>query len=171
MNNILRKSPIERLCSSVSITPHEMAVALAGLNPSMRISDVPEENFEYVDFVRTHLARAIKVYRGEKTSKDEPCHALDIFLASYPFIDTNTPEIIVQKISEAIDDLRGTKGWEEKARNLGGLQLVNYIKETNRSGRGQHRKQDEENGTMKMMGLIVHLLIKKSGSSSYIQNG
>ncbi|EOJ5577061.1 hypothetical protein ACSD2Y_003039, partial [Escherichia coli] len=99
------------------------------------------------------------------------CHALDIFLASYPFIDTNTPEIIVQKISEAIDDLRGTKGWEEKARNLGGLQLVNYIKETNRSGRGQHRKQDEENGTMKMMGLIVHLLIKKSGSSSYIQNG
>lgn len=129
MNNILRKSPIERLCSSVSITPHEMAVALAGLNPSMRISDVPEENFEYVDFVRTHLARAIKVYRGEKTSKDEPCHALDIFLASYPFIDTNTPEIIVQKISEAIDDLRGTKGWEEKARNLGGLQLVNYIKE------------------------------------------
>lgn len=56
--------------------------------------------------------------------------------------------------------MRGTKGWEEKARNLGGLQLVNYIKETNRSGRGQHRKQDEENGTMKMMGLIVHLLIK-----------
>ncbi|EBL3413419.1 hypothetical protein BKE76_19465 [Salmonella enterica] len=137
----------------------------------MRISDVPSENHEYVDFVRTHIARAIKVHRGEKTSKDEACHALDIFLAAYPFIDTNTPEVIVQKISEAIDDLRGTKGWEEKARNLGGLQLVSYIKETNRSGRGQHRKQVEENGTMKMMGLLIHLLIKKTGSTSYIQNG
>lgn len=118
MNNILRKSPIERLCSSVSITPHEMAVALAGLNPSMRISDVPEENFEYVDFVRTHLARAIKVYRGEKTSKDEPCHALDIFLASYPFIDTNTPEIIVQKISEAIDDCVAPRAGKKKPETL-----------------------------------------------------
>ncbi len=171
MKGILRKSPIERLCVSVSITPHEMALALAGLSPSMRISDVPSENFEYVEFVRTSIARAIKVHRGVKTSKDEAWHALDVLLASYSFIDQDTPDIIVQKVSEAIDDLRGTKGWEDKARSLGGLQLVNYIKDTNRSGRGQHRKQDEENGTMKMMGVLIHLLIKKSGSSSYIQAG
>lgn len=171
MKNIIRKSPIERLCVSVSITPHEMALALAGLNPSMRLSDVPEEYSGYVDFVRTGLARAIKVHRGEKTSKDEACHSLDILLASYSYIEEDTPEIIIEKINEAIDDLRGTKGWEDKARNLGGLSLVKHIKETNRSGRGQHRKADEEKGTMKMMGILIHLLIKKSASSSYIQGG
>lgn len=169
MKNILRKSPIERLCVSVSITPHEMALALAGLNPAMRISDVPDEHFEYVDFVRTGIARAIKVHRGEKTSKDEACHSLDILLASYSYVDEGTPEIIINKINEAIDDLRGTKGWEEKARNLGGLSLVNHIKETNRSGRGQHRKADEEKGTMKMMGVLIHLLVKKSKASAYVQ--
>lgn len=66
------------------------------------------------ELILPELSRCTEV----KTSKDEPCHALDIFLASYPFIDTNTPEIIVQKISEAIDDLRGTKGWEEKPETL-----------------------------------------------------
>lgn len=33
MKDILRKSPIERLCVSVSITPQEMALALAGVEP------------------------------------------------------------------------------------------------------------------------------------------
>lgn len=75
MNNILRKSPIERLCSSVSITPHEMAVALAGLNPSMRISDVPEENFEYVDLselILPELSRCTEVKKLVKTSLAMP---------------------------------------------------------------------------------------------------
>lgn len=53
MINILKKSPIERLCASVSITPHEMALALAGLNPSMRIGDVPQDKFEQVESART----------------------------------------------------------------------------------------------------------------------
>lgn len=171
MKDILRKSPIERLCASVSITPQEMALALAGLNPLLRISDVPTEHSEYVDMTRKSIARALKVHRDKKVSTDEACNALDILLAAFPFIEDSTPEIIVQKITEAIDDLRGTKGWEEKARNLGGLRLVNYIKDTNRSGRGQHRKQDEEDGTMKMMGVLIQLLVKKSGASSYINSG
>ena len=171
MKDILRKSPIERLCVSVSITPQEMALALAGLNPLTRISDVPEEHFDYVDHTRREISRALKLHRDKKISTDEACNALDILLAAFPFIEESTPEIITQKVTEAIDDLRGTKGWEEKARNLGGLHLVNYIKDTNRSGRGQHRKQDEEDGTMKMMGVIIQLLVKKSGASSYINSG
>ncbi|WP_314141010.1 hypothetical protein [Buttiauxella noackiae] len=171
MKDILRKSPIERLCVSVSITPQEMALALAGLNPSMRISDVPPEHSDYVELTRRSIARALKVYMDKKIATDEACNALDILLAAFPFIEETTPEIITQKVREAIDDLRGTKGWEDKARSLGGLHLVNYIKDTNRSGRGQHRKQDEEAGTMKMMGVLIHLLVKKSGESSYINSG
>ena len=171
MKDILRKSPIERLCASVSITPQEMALALAGLNPLMRLSDVPPEHSDYVDLTRKSIARALKVHRDKKITTDEACNALDIFLAAFPFVEESTPEVIAQKVKEAIDDLRGTKGWEEKARNLGGLQLINYIKETNRSGRGQHRKQDEHEGTMKMMGVLIHLLVKKSGVSSYLNSG
>lgn len=66
MKDILRKSPIERLCVSVSITPQEMALALAGLNPLTRISDVPEEHFDYVDHTRRAIARALKVHRDKK---------------------------------------------------------------------------------------------------------
>lgn len=171
MKDILRKSPIERLCLSVSITPQEMALALAGLNPAMRISSVPPDLSDYVEVARRSIARALKVYRDKKTATDEPCNALDIFLATFPFLDNTTPEIITQKVNEAIDDLRGSKGWEDKAKVLGGLPLVNYIKETNRSGRGQHRKRDEEAGTMKMIGVLIHLLVKKAGASSYSHSG
>jgi hypothetical protein len=62
-------------------------------------------------------------------------------------------------------------GWEEKACNLCGLHLVNYIKETNRSGRRQHRKQDEEDGTMKMMGLLIQLLVKKTAHLHTLTQG
>lgn len=161
MINILKKSPIERLCASVSITPHEMALALADLNPSMRIGDVPQDKFEQVESARTHIARAIRLHSGVKTSKDEPYRAGDIFLASFPFMEAGTPEAIIKAVTDTIDDLRGTKNWEEKALNLGGRDLVRYIKETSRSGRGQHRKLDEEQGNMKMMGLLVLLLVKK----------
>ncbi|MCV5768439.1 hypothetical protein OFN22_33650, partial [Escherichia coli] len=76
----------------------------------------------------------------------------DIFLVSFPFIEAGTPEAIITAVTDAIDDLRGTKNWEEKALNLGGRRLVSHIKETSRSGRGQYRKLDEEQGNMKMMG-------------------
>lgn len=134
MRDIIRKTPIERLCVSVSISPLEMALALAGLNPNMRIGDVPSEHFEYVDMVRKALAKALRIYRNEKTATDEACHALDVLLAAFLFTDPSTPEIIIQKIEEAIDDLRGTKGWEDKARKLGGLALIRHIKDTNKSG-------------------------------------
>lgn len=171
MINILKKSPIERLCASVSITPHEMALALAGLNPSMRIGDVPQDKFEQVESARTMIARAIWLHSGKKAGKDEPYRAGDIFLASFPFIEAGTPEAIITAVTDAIDDLRGTKNWEEKALNLGGRRLVSHIKETSRSGRGQYRKLDEEQGNMKMMGLLVLLLVKKSGTTAYIQDG
>lgn len=173
MINILKKSPIERLCASVSITPHEMALALAGLNPSMRIGDVPQDKFEQVESARTMIARAIWLHSGRKAGKDEPYRAGDIFLASFPFIEAGTPEAIITAVTDAIDDLRGTKNWEEKALNLGGRRLVSHIKETSRSGRGQYkyRKLDEEQGNMKMMGLLVLLLVKKSGTTAYIQDG
>ncbi|EMQ9343617.1 hypothetical protein WI367_004304 [Escherichia coli] len=171
MINILKKSPIERLCASVSITPHEMALALAGLNPSMKIGDVPQDKFEQVESARTMIARAIWLHSGKKAGKDEPYRAGDIFLASFPFIEAGTPEAIITAVTDAIDDLRGTKNWEEKALNLGGRRLVSHIKETSRSGRGQYRKLDEEQGNMKMMGLLVLLLVKKSGTTAYIQDG
>jgi gamma-glutamyl phosphate reductase len=87
-----------------------MALALAGLNPLTRISDVPEEYYDYVDHTRRAIARALKVYRDKKISTDEACNALDILLAAFPFVEESTPEIITQKVTEAIDDLRGTKG-------------------------------------------------------------
>jgi transposase-like protein len=126
MKDILRKSPIERLCVSVSITPQEMALALAGLNPLTRISDVPEEYYDYVDHTRRAIARALKVYRDKKITTDEACNALDILLAAFPFVEESTPEIITQKVTEAIDDLRGTKGWDWplNSRQLVSLKLV-----------------------------------------------
>lgn len=114
MINILKKSPIERLCASVSITPHEMALALAGLNPSMRIGDVPQDKFEQVESARTMIARAIWLHSGKKAGKDEPYRAGDIFLASFPFIEAGTPEAIITAVTDAIDDLRGTKNWKKK---------------------------------------------------------
>lgn len=114
MEDILRKSPIERLCASVSITPQEMALALAGLNPLMRISDVPPEHSDYVDLTRKSIARALKVHRDKKITTDEACNALDILLAAFPFVEESTPEIIAQKVTEAIDDLRAQKDGKRK---------------------------------------------------------
>lgn len=166
MRDIIRKTPIERLCVSVSISPLEMALALAGLNPNMRIGDVPSEHFEYVDMVRKALAKALRIYRNEKTATDEACHALDVLLAAFLFTDPSTPEIIIQKIEEAIDDLRGTKGWEDKARKLGGLALIRHIKDTNKSGRGLHRREDEAESTDKLMAMLIKLLAEKHGEKN-----
>ncbi|MFC7510044.1 hypothetical protein ACFQUX_28460 [Pantoea stewartii] len=49
---------------------------------------------------------------------------------------------------------------------FGGRTLVELVAQVRKSGRGQHRKSDEEVGTFKMMGLLLQLLAQKHPTKS-----
>lgn len=161
MVSLLDKSPIDFLVSSASIEPQEMGLVMVGLNPNMRMTDVPSGLKGHVDTIRRCIARAIEAYTGNKVNTNTPCLALDVLLAGYPFINESTPKVVTLRIEEAIDRVRGKELGKEKAEALGGIGLYNFIEETNKSGRGQHRKKDEDIGTLKMMGLLIKLITKK----------
>ncbi|MBT0730763.1 hypothetical protein [Rosenbergiella nectarea] len=161
MSSLLDKSPIDFLVSSAAITPQEMSLVMVGLNPNMGMTYVPKELKSHVDTIRYCISSAVSAYTSDKIKTTTPCLALDILLAGYPFINESTPKVVIFRIEEAINRVRGTEKGKERAEALGGIGLYNYIQETNKSGRGQHRKKDEDTGTLKMMGLLIKLLSEK----------
>lgn len=158
MASLLIKSPIERLVSSAAITPQEIALAIVGLNPHTRMVDVPDDLLSSVNTIRRGVARAVAAYYGRNVTTTTPCKASDILLACFPFVDDKTPSVVTLKTSEVIDHIRNKKGWEEKTESLGGIGLFMHVEELKKKGRGNHRKKDEEIGTLKMMGLLIKLL-------------
>ena len=50
---------------------------------------------------------------------------------------------------------------------FGGRSLVDTMSSVRKTGRGQHRKTDEENGTLKMMGALIKLLASKHPTGKY----
>lgn len=164
MENFSKKTPLERLTQLVAVTPHEVALSLAGLNPAFRISEVPDEIRPFVHSVRQAIARALKNHLKKHVATDEAIDASLVFASAYLFIEPTTPDIITTKIGESVDWLSRFNNWRVSLYELGGLALLDDVAARKKSGRGQHRKDDEQHNTDKLIALLVMLLVQKTGA-------
>jgi len=171
MKSFSKRTPFERLCQLVTVTPHEVALAIAGINPAFKIGEVPEDSREMVYSLRKAISRALKNHLNQHVSTDNDVDATLVFASAFLFIDESTPNTIVEKINNCINLISSTNQWESILYNLGGIALRAEGESRRKSGRGLHRKQDEDEANMKMIAVLIHLLIKKSGSSAYLHNG
>lgn len=167
MPGFSKKSPFERLAQLVAITPHEAALALAGINPAFRISEVPKESIAFVDAARKAISRALENHLEVRIATDKAVDANLVFTAAYLFIEDSTPTVIVDRIKEAVDWISRANNWRETLYDLGGLALHDEVATYRKNGRGNHRKEDEQKGTLKMMGVLVKLLADKHPTHKY----
>ncbi|HGY2753952.1 TPA: hypothetical protein ACNVS6_005365, partial [Klebsiella pneumoniae] len=79
------------------------------------------------------------------------------------------PVEIKERIENALQQQVKNKGWGDILMMLGGNELYEIGKKLRSNGRGQYRKDDEDNYSCKLIYLLIELL-KKHGKVNYSDN-
>lgn len=85
-----------------------------------------------------------------------------ILAVAHRYINEKTPDVISESIIEMVKTFIYINKWEEHIRAIGGEELLRSVSDIRKTGRGEHKKSEEMEGTNKMMGLLVKLLASKS---------
>ncbi|MDX5638571.1 hypothetical protein J5I75_19985, partial [Escherichia coli] len=76
---------------------------------------------------------------------------------------------IKERIENALRQQVKNKDWSDILMTLGGSELYEVGKKLRSNGRGQYRKDDEDNYSCKLIYLLIELL-KRHGKVSYSDN-
>ncbi|HEY0209513.1 hypothetical protein [Acerihabitans sp.] len=165
---ILNSNVFERLASQRLVTISEVVNSLFGLNPNTKTKDLKEEMVEEVQDIKKTISRNIRSLNIQVSSVNDEMNSDLVFAATHDFMREGiTPEIIIEKGKEAVIAYSYSNDWQKYMMAFGGRPLVELVSQTRKSGRGQHRKSDEEQGTQKMMGLLIKLLAYKHPNGKY----
>ncbi|MEX3064014.1 hypothetical protein AB4K26_21385 [Klebsiella variicola] len=168
MVRLLGTSVFERLASQRLVTISEVVYSLYGLNPNSKSSDLPKEVADEAQDIRKTISRNLRSAGFRIGSVSTELDADLIFAACIDYINEEiTPPVIFQRVKEAVEGFVYTNDWEKYMYAFGGRSLLEDVAKIRKTGRGQHRKVDEENGTLKMMGLLIKLLAEKHPTKKY----
>ncbi|MDE9493240.1 hypothetical protein KKJ09_06410 [Xenorhabdus bovienii] len=170
MNNKLLEIDVFKLFSFQGrASPNAVALAVLGINPYAAVKDIPEEHSKNVDMLRRAIVNnvnAVNPLQDTRTNTDVDSDI--VFGATYPYVcllEGSIPEIIKSRIEQALNNIY-TKykndEWKTYIHAFGGQELVQKIAMQNKKGQGQYRKNDEQKGTYKLIGLLVLLLQEKT---------
>ncbi|WP_338804058.1 hypothetical protein WDV76_20370 [Xenorhabdus griffiniae] len=152
-------------------TPNAVALSIFGLDPYTSMTNVPEEYSENVRKVRSAIlsnVNSLSLFQDKRKNTSDVIDSDIVFGAAYQYMSLieNIPEVIASRIEQALDNIykehKKNGGWEESIKVFGGRALVEKIALQNKKGQGQYRKNDEQKGTYKLIGLLVLLLQEKS---------
>lgn len=164
---LLTDNMFQRLARQRLVTVAEVVNALYGLNPNTRTKDIPADIAEEAADIRRAITRNLRSLERYITATNEIDADL-VFGAAYPFVDDGiTPKEIKDRAIEAISAFTYSNQWEKVMFAFGGRALVEDVAIIRKTGRGQHKKKDEENGSLKMIGILIKLLAKKSVGNRY----
>ncbi|EAP3677015.1 hypothetical protein EAP82_23565 [Salmonella enterica] len=165
---ILNINAFERLASQRLVTISEVVNALYGLNPNVKTKDLDPVITEEVQDIRKTITRNIRYLKIHVSSVNDELDSDLVFAAAHDYMRQGiTPEIIIERGKSAIVTFFYTNDWQRYMMAFGGRSLVDEVAQIRKTGRGQHRKTDEETGTLKMMGLLIKLLAEKHPSKKY----
>ncbi|MEQ1975693.1 hypothetical protein [Xenorhabdus sp. SGI240] len=162
---------LKLFASQGTATPNAVALSIYGLDPYTSMTNIPEEYLKNVRNVRGAILsnlNALSLFREKKTHTNTVIDSDIVFGAAYQCLSLieNIPEAIASRIEQAVDNIykehKKNGGWEEYIKIFGGRALVEKIALQNKKGQGQYRKNDEQKGTSKLIGLLVLLLQEKS---------
>ncbi|MDC9596855.1 hypothetical protein [Xenorhabdus anantnagensis] len=152
-------------------TPNAVALSIFGLDPYTSMTNIPEEYSENVRKVRSAIlsnVNSLSLFQDKRKHTSDVIDSDIVFGAAYQYMSLieNIPEVIASRIEQALDNIykehKKNGGWEEYIKVFGGRALVEEIALQNKKGQGQYRKNDEQKGTYKLIGLLVLLLQEKS---------
>ncbi|AUU95526.1 TPA: hypothetical protein RRH03_001517 [Klebsiella pneumoniae] len=165
---LLNIDVFERLALQRLATIAEVVNSLYGLHPATKINTLNEDAAEEIKGVRQIISRNIKSLGINVSGVNEEMNADLLFSAASEYMrDGITPPAIVTRGKESLSTLAKTNKWEEYMYAFGGRSLVEEVSAARKTGRGQHRKTDEEAATLKMMGLLIKMLAQKQTGQSY----
>ncbi|MBE8597279.1 hypothetical protein [Xenorhabdus sp. BG5] len=162
---------LKLFASQGTATPNAVALSIYGLDPYTSMTNIPEAYLKNVRNVRGAIlsnVNALSLFREKKTHTNTVIDSDIVFGAAYQCLSLieNIPEAIASRIEQAVDNIykehKKNGGWEEYIKIFGGRELVEKIALQNKKGQGQYRKNDEQKGTYKLIGLLVLLLQEKS---------
>ncbi|EBP0012578.1 hypothetical protein HX37_17540 [Salmonella enterica] len=165
---ILNINAFERLASQRLVTISEVVNALYGLNPNVKTKDLDPDITEEVQDIRKTITRNIRYLKIHVSSVNDELDSDLVFAAAHDYMMQGiTPEVIIERGKNAIVTFFYANDWQKYMMAFGGRSLVDEVAQIRKTGRGQHRKTDEETGTLKMMGLLIKLLAEKHPSKKY----
>jgi hypothetical protein len=168
MTGYLNLTPFERLLKHHHITVNEVSLAIFSINPNTKNQDIPKRFEDEIKDVRKAMIRNIRAVAEKYTTTNSDLPSDLVFGAAFQFINQEiTPESIIKRATEAIENLAYTNSWESTIYCLGGRQLVEECRLLRKSGRGRHRKDDERKNTEKLLGLLISLLAEKHPNGKY----
>ncbi|MFM7947855.1 MAG: hypothetical protein ACTH5S_08975 [Hafnia alvei] len=165
---LLTGNTFERLANQRLVTISEVVNSLYGLNPNTRTKDLPEDIAEEAADIKKAIMRNIRSLGEQFVTPAAEIDSDLVFGAAYSYVVPEiTPVEIKDRAIEAITAYMGGNQWESVMFAFGGRSLVDEIARIRKTGRGQHKKKDEESGTMKMLGLLIKLIAQKSTGNKY----
>ena len=165
---MFNRNVYERLVAQRLVTIAEVVNSLYAINPNTKTKDLSEEYIEEIQETRKAVIRNIRYLNIRVASVNEEINADLAFAAAYDYLmEEITPEEIIERVKEGVIAFHYSNDWQEYMMAFGGRTLVELVAQVRKSGRGQHRKSDEEDGTFKMMGLLLQLLAQKHPTKKY----
>lgn len=153
------------------ITPHEVALAMNGFDYDTENDELTDIQLKEVIRLRKAITRNLQLINEYKNiSATQKVEANLVLTAAYIF---QREDIVPPEINERIDNALlqqvKNKDWGDILMMLGGSELYEVGKKLRSNGRGQYRKEDEDNNNCKLISLLIELL-KKYGKASYGDN-
>ncbi|MCI1029785.1 hypothetical protein [Pantoea dispersa] len=165
---LLNIGVFERITSQRMVTIAEVINTLYGINPNKKLKELPDDVAEEASDIRKAITRNIRSLNISLLTVNDEVDADLVFAAAHDFMRQGiTPEIILKRGREALLTFLYRNDWEKYMFAFGGRSLVETMSSVRKTGRGQHRKTDEENGTLKMMGALIKLLAAKHPTGKY----
>lgn len=165
---LLNIDVFERISSQRIVTIAEVVNSLYGVNPNTKMKDLPDDIAEETQDIRKAITRNLRSLNIRIATVNDELDADLVFAAALDYMREGiTPETIIRRGKDAISAYIYTNNWEDLMFAFGGRSLVETVSKVRKTGRGQHRKSDEENGTFKMLGLLIKLMAEKHPTGKY----
>lgn len=171
MTSFIKLGIFEREAKTPALNVKQLALLLCGEDPELKTAEIPSEKLEPYNIYYRHISKwmqSSKLFNGGN-SNVQPADYM--FAMAYPMIDSEmTPEPIKKRCLRAVESIAIKNNGKEHLLKIGGKELYDIGVELSRNKRGAHRKIDEEENTLKLVGLLVRLLANKVGHA-YLKNG
>ncbi len=168
MNNINAEDKYFYFKRLTYLMPHEVALAMYGFDYDISEKDLTPEQLKHIHKLRSAITRNLQLLDEHKAaSAKKRIEANLVLTAAYIFQREDVvPEEVAERINSALQQLVKNKDWASILTTLGGIELYEVGKRLRNNGRGQYRKEDEDNNNWKLIALLIELL-GKHGKTSY----
>ncbi|EAW1320364.1 hypothetical protein AHX51_17845 [Salmonella enterica subsp. diarizonae] len=168
--NRVKKSDEKFYISRIArITPREVALAMMGFDCLDDDAALTKTQRKVFDKLKVAITRNLQLVES-KPSYSGTYDAYKVLCAAFKLQDETTPKEVRDEINKAIITMmQKEEKWNDIFKNMGGDELCQAAKRLRNNKRGLHKRDDEEQNDLKLIGLLVRLL-QEHGKANYRGN-